>query len=175
MNVSKRLRIISIPIATAIVSAGLIATASPSYAAAPRYRIFNVAAGQNICLGNNSSGQSHIVRCTAPAKAQEWHIHQRISLGGRIYVQWENDSNKCLGLAGGSGPQLVVGACGSTTDRSQFWHGPPILAFNGQMMENAKNGNCAGTKGSRISLHTLVIEGPCIPGSRTQLWNTTFG
>ena len=163
MNRSKRLRFISIPIVGALASAGLILTAAPSYAA-PTHLITNAKSGT--CLTNNSSGQSVLGPCSGAAAT--WHIRAQISLNGQTYNQWENGNSKCLGLAGSTGPQLVIGGCSPTSDHSQFWHGPGTNVFT--QVTNGHTGFCAGTKGSATGNGTLVIEGACNSGSVSQMW-----
>jgi hypothetical protein len=175
MNVSKCFRFISVAIASVLVSAGLVLAASPSYAAG-NDEIENQGAtvahgGTLICLGNNSSGQSDIGVCSG-TPSQLWHVRQQITLNGLTYNQWENGNSKCLGLAGSTGPQLVIGACSSTSDHTQFWWGP-ALRSNSEMI-NGHTGLCAGTKGSGTVGGTLVIEGTCA-ATPTQEWLTNTG
>jgi len=165
MNVSKRFRFMFISIAAVVLSVGLALPAMPSYAVTTY--VFVNFDNTNFCLGNNSSGQSDVGECFG-TPSQTWHVHQTTPIGGTTYKQWENGNNKCLGLAGSTGPQLVIGACSSTSDHSQFWLGPPTGDIYGSIT-NGHTGQCVGTVGGKINGGTLVIEGACVSGG-TQWW-----
>ena len=170
MNVSKRIRFSFISISAVLVSAGLILTAVPA-SAATVYQFKNN--GSQLCLDNNSSGQSDLNGCDYLA-TELWILRAQVTLTNPLtgkpatYNQWST-GGKCLGLQGGTGPQLVIGACSSTSDHSQFWWGPTISTSNYSAMINGHTGKCVGTKGSGTGTGTLVIEGTCTVGP-TQQW-----
>jgi hypothetical protein len=174
VNVSKGLRFSFIPISAVFVVAGLILTALPA-SAANEYQFKNN--GSQLCLDSNSSGQSDLNGCDF-LSTELWIVIAHITLTNPLtgkpatYNQWSSDG-KCLGLAGGTGPQLVIGACSSTSDHSQFWWGPTISNSNYSAMINGHTGKCVGTNGSGTSVGTLVIEGTCTVGP-TQQWQAVF-
>ncbi len=156
---SLRFKMAATCFATALLSVGATAAASPSDAASV-YQIVNWQS--SLCLGSTSSNQSEIGTCTSTT-SQLWVERTHITLSGVTYYQWQNEDGNCLGLAGGTGPQLVVGACTSTSDHSQFWAGDIANSsfMSATEIVNGHTGDCVGTKGSGTSSGTLVVEGGC--------------
>jgi hypothetical protein len=175
MTAAHRWRVTALAGVSAGLCVGLIYAAAPVLASTQVYEIVNFAATQ--CLGSNSSNQSDLSfpnRC-ADVATQDWVDRADQMLPDPInpfvkvdFTQWENGNGQCLGLAGGSGPQLVVGPCTGLSDHSQFWY----MAGYGKHMYNGHTGQCVGTKGSGTSEGTLVIEGTC-GTNPTQNWGLT--
>jgi hypothetical protein len=163
------LQVYPLPIASAAVCAGLILPATPAYAATP-HKIDNLGAGK--CLSNNSSGYAVTENCNASDAKQEWQINAHIqpTFNGPIYNQWKNGNGKCLGLSGGTGPNLTIGPCAMPSDESQFFWGPGIAPANPTQMVNALTGSCVGLQGSSTAAGTHVILGACNNNSPTQQW-----
>jgi hypothetical protein len=163
MNVSNVLRFSSIATIFAATWFMLPVTAA---SASTTHHIYYQASGQ--CLSNDSSGDSVITACVNVA-AQEWTIRQQADIDGATYSQWENGNAKCLDLAGSTGPQIVVAACGSTSDHSQFWAGPVI--GNGDSYSAIANGFLPDCLTIRVPTESgiQVIASPC-KGNAVSLW-----
>jgi hypothetical protein len=166
VNVAKFFRCISPAIVGVIASTALVLVASPAYAASSPFTISN--RSNSMCLGNNSSGQSDIGPCSG-SMSQIWQINNQTTVGGVLVSQFLNEKGKCLGLAGSTGPQLVVGTCSSSSDHSQFWQ--QVSTSGGfVLLKNAHTGTCAGTKNGGTGAGTLVVLNTCNSNSLTQQW-----
>jgi hypothetical protein len=162
VNTPKVLRFISIAVLT---GAGLILPVTPSYAATI-YHIYYSNSGS--CIGNDSSGDSVLSPCASIAN-QEWHIRTQVVLNGVTYNQWENGNNKCLDSSGSADSQIVVRACGSSSDQAQLWQGPVIS--NGDTYSAFVNDSTAQCVTIRVPAESgpPIYNGPCM-GSLTGLW-----
>jgi hypothetical protein len=167
----------SVALVTVLAGAGVVLPASASYATS-YFEIYNY--GANMCLGNTSHGQSDIGPCTGDS-TQTWSVNATITLKDPLtgknapYSQFKNVAGKCIGLAGSTGPQVVVGPCSATTDHSQFWSSNHIYFCNGPSSPtcytylNGHTGSAMGTANGGTTAGTLV-QLNCLTYSYTCEW-----
>jgi hypothetical protein len=152
MNAAKR-TFFSVALVTLVASAGVVVLPASASYATTYFDIYNY--GANMCLGNNSHGQSDIGPCTGDS-TQTWFVNATITLRDPLtgknepYAQFKNVAGKCLGLAGSAGPQVVVGPCSGTSDHSQFWSSSLTQFCNGQPPScyTYVNGHTGGVMGA---------------------------
>jgi len=144
------------------------------------------------CLGirgsSTSGGAAATIGNCSSSATQSWHVRGTTFVGGEFGWQFENGVHKCLGLRGGTGPDVVQGDCGSTSDHSQIWRPMTLDAFGHFLafgnnpgpglfwLKNGHTGKCMGLNASSTAIGTAVVTGNCSTGtsSDTQVWDPVF-
>lgn len=136
----------------------LVSAATPASASNYTFHLQLSAASGTPCLGSNSQGQSDIGACDTSSATQTWHYASEQD--NYSSYQLVNGDGRCLGISGGTGPQLTIGQCTGTikTDPSQWWELTENFTLENQKLFSGDS-ECAGTKGSKTGGGTLVILG----------------